>query len=57
MSSDNKAQFKNSDCNRDCTKIAVEKIDIEYNTTTASDYKQYQKVAYLGYVNPQGIAK
>jgi hypothetical protein len=35
----------------------IEKIDIESDDTIASDYEQYQKVAYLGYVKPQGIGK
>jgi hypothetical protein len=31
----------------------MEKIDIEYDDTIASDYEEYQKAACLGYVNPQ----
>jgi hypothetical protein len=41
----------------DYTKLAREKIDIEYDDTIAFDYEQYQKVVCLGYVNPQGILK
>jgi hypothetical protein len=47
----------NPNCKRHSTKIAIEKIDMEYNEIIASGYEQCQKVAYLGYVNPQGIAK
>jgi hypothetical protein len=57
MSSGGKAQLKNLNCKLDCTKITREKIDIEYDNTIVSDYEQSQKVAYVGYVNPQGIAK
>jgi hypothetical protein len=38
MSSGGNIQFKNPNCKRDCTKIAMEKIDIEYNDTIAFDY-------------------
>jgi hypothetical protein len=57
MSSGSKARFKNPNCKRDCTKIAMNKIDIKYDDTIVSDYKQCQKSVCLGYVNPQGIAK
>jgi hypothetical protein len=57
MSSGGKVRFKNPNCNRNCTKIATEKIDIDYDDTIASDDEQCQKAACLGYVNPQGIAK
>jgi hypothetical protein len=57
MSSSGKARFKNTNCKTDCTKIATEKIDIEYDDTIASDYVQCQGAACLGYVNLQGIAK
>jgi hypothetical protein len=57
MSRYSKAGFKNPNCKRDCTKMAAENLDIEYNDTIASDYEQCLKVACLGYVNPQGIAK
>jgi hypothetical protein len=39
MSSGGKAQFKNPNCKIDCTKIAMEKLDIEYDDTIASDYE------------------
>jgi hypothetical protein len=35
----------------------MEKIDIEYDDTIASDSEQCQIAACMGYVNPQGIAK
>jgi hypothetical protein len=57
ISSSGKAPFKNPKCKRDCTKIATNKRDIDYDDMIASDYEQYQKVACFGYVNPQGIAK
>jgi hypothetical protein len=57
MLSGSKVRFKHPICKKDCTKIATETIDIEYNDTIASDYDQCQKAACLGYVNPQGIAK
>jgi hypothetical protein len=57
MSGGGKARFKNPNCKRDCTKIAMEKIDIKYDDTIGSNYEQCQKAAYVGYVNPQGIAK
>jgi hypothetical protein len=57
MSTGGKVQFKTPNCKKSSTKIPTEKIDIEYDNTTASDYEQCQKAACLGYVNPQGIAK
>jgi hypothetical protein len=57
LSSGGKAQFKNLNRKRDYTKIGMEKIDIKYDDTIASDYEQCQKAVYLRYVNPQGIAK
>jgi hypothetical protein len=52
MSSGGKVRFKNPNYKRDCTKIAIDKIDIEYDDTIASDYEQCHKAACLGYVNP-----
>jgi hypothetical protein len=49
-----KACFKNSNCKRDCPKLGLETIDIEYDDSIASDSEQCQKVAIVGYVNPQG---
>jgi hypothetical protein len=57
ISRGSKARFKNPKYKRDWTKIAIETIDIEYNNTIASNNEQFQKAVYLGYVNPQGIAK
>jgi hypothetical protein len=41
MSSGSKVQYKYPNCKRDCSKIAVEKRDIEYDDTMASDSGQY----------------
>jgi hypothetical protein len=57
MSSSGKAQLKNSNCKRVCTKIATKKTDIEYDNTIASDYEQCQEAVCLGYVNLQGIPR
>jgi hypothetical protein len=57
ISSSGKARFKNPNCKKNCTKIATEKIDIEYDDTIASECEQCHKAVCLGYVNPQGIAK
>jgi hypothetical protein len=56
MSSGGKAGFKNLNCKRDCTKIAMKDINIVYDDTIASDYEQCQKAACLEYVNSQDIA-
>jgi hypothetical protein len=56
MSSGGKAGFKNLNCKRDCTKIAMKDINIVYDDTIASDYEQCQKAACLEYVNFQDIA-
>jgi hypothetical protein len=56
LSSNGKARFKNTNCKRNCIKIAIKKIDIKYDDTIAFDYEQYQKAQCLGYMNPQGIA-
>jgi hypothetical protein len=45
ISSSGKLKFKNPNYKRDCTKIAMEKIDIKYDDTIASDYDQCQKAA------------
>jgi hypothetical protein len=40
MSSGGQAQFSNLNCKKDYTKRVTEKIDIKYDDTIASDYKQ-----------------
>jgi hypothetical protein len=52
VSSGGNTRFKNPNYKRDYTKIAMTKIDIEYDNTIASDDEQYQKAADLGYMNP-----
>jgi hypothetical protein len=57
ISSGGKARFKNPNCKENYSKIATANIDIQYDDTIAFNYEQCRKAAYLGYVNPQGIAK
>jgi hypothetical protein len=52
-----RARFNHPNCYIDYIKIAMEKIDIEYNETIAFDSEQSQKAVCVGYVNPQEIAK
>jgi hypothetical protein len=53
-STSSNARIQNSHCNRDGTNLAIEKRDLEYNDTIASDYDQCEKPGCLGYVNSQG---
>jgi hypothetical protein len=57
ISSGGNTRFNNPNCKKDYTKIALEKIDINYDDTIASDYEHCQKAGCLRYLNPQGIAK